>query len=525
MPRMNVKLVAPRMKYQERSGIRIGTLCVCLCMLLQLLAARVHASPPFELAGSVLSSGGFSARTTGASAGSAYFNPALLANARPGVEFGIFVLQDSVQINLSQRNAGVDIPESALGQFQGEMPSLPTTWIQNGCDPQTSGSCVSALEPHPRRSATRGTTRTYMVLGLVATVFDRYLTLGVYGMAPTGTLLRGTTHFADEREQYFSNNLHTELYEDRLDAPAMAMAASSRLLDWLAIGVGATLGLTTGVTAGTFVGNSTRIAETLTLSTDLESSMVFAPHFGAQIEPTSWLGFSLTAHSPQKQDMINGLDSYLPNGDFQRANRSVVLAWMPWSFAAGSQVDVLTLPGQRFSVVAGMTLALWSDYVDRVGERPRDGYLWANTLSTNAGVRHVYKDTVSSFVDFQYAPSPVPVQTGRTNYVDNDRLGFTAGSNIELPLSGTRARLRFGLQAQLHLLLERYQAKLDPSSERFAGGFYPSLVVDEWVDDAVNNRGEAIEEAAGLQTNNPGWPGFGSRGTLWGVGLNVALLY
>jgi long-chain fatty acid transport protein len=496
-----------------------------LCIVLLLWAASAHASPPFELAGSVLSSGGLSARTTGASAGSAYFNPALLANARPGVEVGVFVLQDNIQINLAERDPRYDIPETALGQFQGHMPSLPTTWAERGCDPQMGGRCVSPLEPHPRRSATSGATRMYVVLGLVATVFDRYLTLGVYGMAPTDTLLRGATHYADEREQYFSNNLHPELYGDRLDAPAMAFAASSRLLDWLAVGIGATLGLTNRVTAGTFIGNSARVGQSLVLSTALESSMVLSPHFGVQIEPKPWLGFSLTLHAPQKQDMINVLDSYLPNGDFQRANRDVVLAWMPWTFSLGSQVEVLKLPTQSFSVVAGMNLALWSDYVDRVGERPRAGYLWANTLSTNVGLRHVYKDLVSSFVDFQYTPSPIPEQTGRTNYVDNDRLGFAGGANIELPLSGTRARLRFGLQAQLHFLLERYQAKLDPTSERYKTDFYPGLVVDEWKDEAVNSRGEVIAAAAGVQTNNAGWPGFGSRGTIWGAGINAALLY
>jgi long-chain fatty acid transport protein len=512
-------------KHRGTWAVRKASRCASLCILLLLLAAKAHASPPFELAGSVLSTGGLSARTTGASAGSAYFNPALLSKARPGVELGVFVLQDSVQINLSERNERFDIPEAALNQFQGQMPSLPTTWIQDGCDPAMGGRCASPLEPHPRRSATSGATRMYFVLGLVATVFDRYLTLGVYGMAPTDTLLRGTTHYADEREQYFSNNLHPELYEDRLDAPAMAFAASSRLFDWLSVGIGATLGLTNRVTAGTFIGNSVKVAQTLVLSTALESSMVLSPHFGVQIEPKPWLGFSLTLHAPQKQDMINVLDSYLPNGDFQRANRDVVLAWMPWTFAAGAQVEFLSLATQRFSAVAGMNLALWSDYVDRVGERPRDGYLWANTLSTNVGLRHVYKDMLSSFVDMQYTPSPVPDQTGRTNYVDNDRLGFAGGANVELPLSGTRARLRFGLQAQLHFLLQRYQAKLDPTSERFARDFYPGLVVDEWRDDSTNQRGEVIAAAADLQTNNAGWPGFGSRGTIWGAGINVALLY
>lgn len=507
------------------SAMRGWSRSASLCMLLLLCAARAHAAPPFELTGSVLSTGGLSARTTGASAASSYFNPALLANARPGVELGVFVLQDRINISHSDRNERFDIPEAALGQFQGRMPSLPTRWIESGCDPDTGGRCATALEPRPRRDAISGATHAYMVFGLVASVFERYLTLGIYAMAPTGTLLRGTTFYSDEREQYFSNNLHPELYEDRLDAPAMAFAAGSRVLDWLAVGVGATLGLANTVVAGTFIGNSSQVAKTLVLSTDLEASLTFSPHFGLQLEPAPWLAFSLTAHAPQKQEMIAGLVNFLPNGDLQDATRTVVLDWMPWTIAMGSQLDVLRRPSHRVSIVAGATLALWSDYIDRVGERPRQGYLWSNTLLANAGLRHNYQDLLSSFVDFQYVPSPVPDQTGRTNYVDNDRLGFSGGSNFELPLGETRARLRFGLQAQVHLLLRRWQTKLDPTSARFAGEYFPSLVTDEWKDGAVNNRGEVIAEADGLQTNNPGWPGFGSRGMVWGAGVNVALLY
>lgn len=33
-----------------------------------------------------------------------------------------------------------------------------------------------------------------------------------------------------------------------------------------------------------------------------------------------------------------------------------------------------------------------------------------------------------AFVDANYRPSPVPLQTGRTNYVDSDRLGFVVGA-------------------------------------------------------------------------------------------------
>jgi hypothetical protein len=50
-------------------------------------------------------------------------------------------------------------------------------------------------------------------------------------------------------------------------------------------------------------------------------------------------------------------------------------------------------------------------------------------------------------------------------------------------------------------------------------------VLDEWVDGAKNSRDEVIQESFGLQTNNPGWPGFSSKGMIVGAGVNVALLY
>jgi hypothetical protein len=51
-------------------------------------------------------------------------------------------------------------------------------------------------------------------------------------------------------------------------------------------------------------------------------------------------------------------------------------------------------------------------------------------------------------------------------------------------------------------------------------------VVDEWPDDAIDVRTrEVIEKARGLQTSNPGWPGFASEGHIVGGAVSIALLY
>ena len=73
---------------------------------------------------------------------------------------------------------------------------------------------------------------------------------------------------------------------------------------------------------------------------------------------------------------------------------------------------------------------------------------------------------------------------------------------------------RAGLQAQAQRLIHRHQSKDD------------RLIVDELPDDAVDGpTGTPVPGARGLQTNNPGWPGFASDGWILGGTASLALLY
>jgi hypothetical protein len=485
----------------------------------------VRAAPPFELIGSALGSGGFSARATGADAASAYFNPARLSRAHPGIQLGWFVLNDAIDLTLFAREPSVDVPVLALDEFEGRFPPVPTAWLQDGCDPANGGRCVSKLLPRRRQAdGSSGNTRGYQVFGLVTEIVKQYFTLGIYGMVPLDSFLQGHSFFVDEREQYFSNSLHPELYSDRLTAMSLAFGASSQVLDWLALGVGVTLSLTNSADAGTFVGNSNQIAETLQLDTKIKVSTGIAPNFGAVVTPLEGLDVSATVHTPQKMEIATGFSTFLPNGDLQRADRTSTLAWEPWKFGLGAHYDFVRTPQHQLGAVASATYALWSNYINRQTQRPQQGYEWSNTLGVTLGMREVYEERLTLGVDATYAPSPVPAQTGRTNYVDNDRYAFAGSVNYKIPL-GAKSALNVGIQGQVHILPERKQTKFDPKSPPYAGQSFSQLVQDEWVDGAVNNREEVFQESFGLQTNNPGWPGFSSQGMIFGGGLNVSLLY
>jgi hypothetical protein len=102
----------------------------------------------------------------------------------------------------------------------------------------------------------------------------------------------------------------------------------------------------------------------------------------------------------------------------------------------------------------------------------------------------------------------VPEQIGRSNYVDNDRIMLAAGGDIALQIGP--ARIRPGAQFFVNRLIYRANVKDD------------AMITDEVPDGSVfSTTGKAVPGSAGLQTNNPGWPGFSSEGWVWGGGITV----
>jgi hypothetical protein len=492
-----------------------------------LFSSRAKASPLFELIGSSVGTGGFNGRTYGASSASTYFNPAMLPQAREGVELGWFVLNDAISVTLDGRSHAVDVTETVQRDIGGRsLPPLPTVWLERGCTPVAGSnvSCDTNLQAQPRQSAgSSGNTRAYQVIGLVNHVWDRYLSYGFYTLVPIGPYVRANSFFSDEREQYFSNSLHPELYSDRLSAMALSFGVGSRPFDWLSLGVSFTLNLANTAAAAAYVGNANDIAGTLQLSTKLDVLAGIAPHFAAVIQPIEPLHVSFTVHTPQMMSIQTTSITYLPSGDRQAAQREAVHAWLPYIAGIGAAYDLYRGEQATWAVTATATYQVWSKYKNRQGERPLAGYEWSDIPTVAVGVRHTFAGVLATFVDGVYQPSPVPAQTGRTNYVDNDRIGAAAGLSYDWePAWLNGARFRFAGQLQMHFLPERYQKKLDPTSSGAAG---KQLVIDERPDGVTDNRGMPVPEAAGLQTNNPGWPGFSSKGVLTGGGLSVSLLW
>jgi hypothetical protein len=150
----------------------------------------------------------------------------------------------------------------------------------------------------------------------------------------------------------------------------------------------------------------------------------------------------------------------------------------------------------------------WSQYRDRHGESPLD--TWHDTVTVVAGGNFAWRQRRLAF-DLGYVPSPVPDQTGRTNYVDNPRIVSSASIESPVKLLGREIEAGFYLFGSVFV-----PRSVDKDLNRTDA----NKLVDEFPDNTINNLTHLPDpRAANLQTNNPGYPGFDSHGYMLGLGV------
>lgn len=499
----------------------------CLVLALAITAAglsvptRVRASPLFELTGDVGATGALQARAVPGGTGAAYFNPALLIRTPAGATFGFMLVNQRIGVSIDGRPG----PEFAVPPDLENAGHADFSRFDNyaiGTDLLQFGRAPTELDPEgfaarPRQAAGSGhKTLTYEVFGLNVKLFDDYVALGLHTVIPNGEFTRMGAFFNDEREQYFSNSLHPELYADRMTALSIALGMGVKITEELSLGAGATFGLKANVVAPTYVVDTGNLNDIL-IDLDAPVNVGVAPHFGVAWTLLDHLHLTATAHTPQQVELGTGFTFLLANAIQQASGVAFVLDYLPWRVGAGAAYDILHGSQHTFSVSASALYATWSSYVDRHGFKPSPAYAWSNTLSPTLGLRYGF-DRFSTALDLTYVPTPVPLQTGRTNYVDNNRIGGDVGVAYQFELLDTA--LKLGAQFHAHRLQPRYQAKLPTPTRPDGQNAAPERVKDELPDDAQLS-GDPIPEAAGLQTNNPGWPGFSSGG--WVLAASVSL--
>jgi hypothetical protein len=333
-------------------------------------------------------------------------------------------------------------------------------------------------------------------------------------MLPLGNLTTANGFYADEREALFTNSLHPEMYGDRLTTMSIAISASFRLLKSLSFGIGTTLGLANQATSASYVPAANDYTKLL-VNNGIGVTAALAPHAGVYWTPVDRVRVGVVLHAPQSFVIDTTITATLPDGTVSKGVQEEVHDYLPWRASLGIEADLIRTHHSQFGVAGQVTWMNWSTYKDRHGQAPADAYGTSYGFSDTAiysfGVRHKYK-SVRGYVDWQYAPTPVPAQTGNSNYVDSDRYGVAFGGDFEAVVGGVR--LRPGLQLVAYRLVWREVTK------------DPAQMTDQVPDSSRSSlTGDPLAGAKGLQTNNPGYPGFGSDGWIYGGTVSLSVLF
>jgi len=464
-----------------------------------LAAAPASASGPFDVygAGARGSAMGGAMSSHASAFDAAYYNLAALTLGRSALGAGIVGTAGNQAIRLSDRPAGYDIPD--LGESG---PAIPGDQRLRQRD-DTDGIGPSAI----------------LYGGAVSNLGFERLRLGAIAAIPLATSAEQQSHFVDEREQYTTNQLHFELFGARFEHATLMLGAAYAVTDWLSLGAGLSYMPSTSLSNFVYVDSVVDLSE-IDLNVGLSVPSSFRPNFGLLVTPTEGVRLAMTFRERQSlllkggnEIQVRGLQD---NEEFPFVQPvDIRLMSSPRQFVWGASWSHRDL-----TLALDLTYSVWSDFRDT----HNDDAGFSDILTPRVGAEYAFAEGHQARVGFVYEKSPVPEQTGRTNYVDNDRIVGSIGTGHDWAFEASTLSLEW--YGQLHALVKRETVK---ESGANADGTYPvcapgvSTVCDEVPDDYIDSvTGRPAASAQGLQTGNPGFPGFSSGGWRGVLGVEVS---
>ncbi len=480
-----------------------------LGVLVTALAPRAaYASSTLEILGATTGGNQITARVLSHSSAATYFNPSLLPEATPKLEASFFGLATQSNIRLKARPNGIDAPSV-------DVPSTvysTTIPVSSPNDPYRSFPPLATADlPNPRADTDADDNVVYAAIGMVRPLAGKALVFGFYALLPVRAFLDQKGFFADEREQYFSNQLHFELLGDRLNVSTITFALGSQLSDWISVGAGIDVSIFTESKVTVYVPDVSD-QRTVLLAPDIHTNSKFKPYFAATLHPTARSSVVGTLHFPFANTTQGENDLRFWEADQSTTQQTYTISQgsEPLRVGLGGSYSGRRLPDGRAPWEVGVQLLAerWSQYYTRQGFHPLDQ--WKNTVSVALGGGFLWRERHVT-ADIGYVPSPVPDQTGRTNFVDNSRLVASAG--IEGPVKFLGRDLEAGVTLFGAYFLPRSVTK---------DANVANPVLDELPDDVIDLTTN-LPAAEGLQTNNPGYPGWKSTGYMLGLGATFRI--
>lgn len=447
--------------------------------------------------------------TYGSGIGVLATNPALMSRFDEQLSVNLIIYKSALAVELMQRPAAADISFIIYD-------TNVTRYADNPDRP------VPTVELRKQRADNRvNGVQTYLTAGITHSFGLKGFRLGALVALPLVKLISIETFYPDEREQHFTNTVHFNRFGEWSPIAGGMLGVSYMPVKYISLGIGAQFSATAETTVDIYIPEATVQDYALVKN---HSSLVGSvrPIVGLQVEPLDLFAISLVwkwnsyilVDGTGKMNLWKFHEGY---EDLEEKKTVPKRVTQKFKFAFDYEPMELTLGFgfnyQNWRIQASSTWMRWSDYLDVYNSYPQnaaaypDGlpsvnteqFGFSDTFSVNIGTTYRYLEHFESKAGFAYRPSPVPAQVGRTSYADSDVFCISLGQRFDFPIAEHRFFAELGLQ--FWWMNSRTTHK------------DPELIKDEFPDDSVMIIEEVTPAAAqGLQTNNPGYPGYTQKG-------------
>ncbi len=435
---------------------------------------------------------------------SAYHQASELVNANSSLTVSVFYANQDLQINSLARPSGVDISDEI---YQARVPTM--SGLANLKNTPLPSNQIS-----PRNSISPAFQDTFFQIASTSSLLKEghhRLNFGILISGSASHVEKQNPRFTDERAQYFGNSLFFSKWGNYLDGLSTALALSWSYQDLINLGVGVVILNQAKANSEVFLSDATYQGNSYTLA-NVTVKNSFSPYFSA----------SGRLLKNQNQELRWGLNYYTAQDTTVEGTGNVKI----WGFAYAEGQNSLKqkftqhyryLPSRyqaslswkikEWGFYSILEHVSWSQYLDYFGESTG----WVDQWQGTWGGQY-QKNHYGFGLDIRWRPSPVKPQIGRRNDIDPSQLAFAG--NIQLQPSKS---IKFSLGGQLHYLLTQSAYKSPYASQP---------VIDEVPDQAVNiSSMQPINQRLGLQTNNPGFPGWKASGMVWVLSLSMHFFF
>ncbi len=448
----------------------------------------------------------------GRSVGTLYSNPALVRNLKNHLSINLNLSIPDMQIKLMDKPIHSDVPisiyDSNVGNSKNNFKTLPTVELMN-----------------KRGNTTIDESIAFVGIGLAYNFnIPKFQLAGIIQLPvsfPEAAVL--STHYNDEREAIFSNKLYFTRFGQWEKIAAGIAGASYDILPELTLGIAAQITMITKTHLAIYIPDAS-VQDYSLANADAKISTGIRPIVGLVLRPVDYLSIGLT-YRDESWVRVDGTgelllwnyheaDPYKTIVKRAVQNFPLAISYEPREYEIGVGAKV-----SRFTTQFAIMYQEWSLYRDQhnkhpyILDNPMDGetekkFHFDGRFNYLGSIIYDYSNKNAFQVGFAYYPTPVPPQIGRTNFVDNDIMAFSLGHRYDFQLFNRNFTLN-GM-AQFFYMFKRVTYK------------DPSLILDEFPDNSTTLLSNSpMLEAKGLQTNNPGFPGYEAGGFMLTLGVNL----